>query len=126
MTATIVISEHSRKTAHDWIAKAPAGSIVTFQRPGRSTPQNDKMWAALTDISKAQPRGLKHTPEIWKLLMMQACGKEVQFLMGIDGDPFPAGFRSSKRSKEQMSELIEFILMWGASEGVQFSDEVMA
>ena len=106
--------------------RSPEGSVVTFARPKRTNSQNDKMWAALTDISRAKPLGRMHTPDIWKSLMMKACGHEVQFLTGIDGEPFPAGFRTSKMNKEQMSELIEFILMWGAENGVRFGDEALA
>lgn len=124
MPATLILnSKRDRQTAKDWLDKAPAGSRVTFERPRRSLDQNAKLWAILTDISRAQPRGLQHTPDIWKCLMMKACGHEVQFLMGLDGHPFPAGFRSSKMDKEQMSQLIEFALSWGAEEGVHFSDE---
>lgn len=125
MTSTLVLSTHEKRSlAARWTMSVPDGSTVRFDKPKRSIPQNDKMWAALTDISQAQPRGLQHTPEVWKVLMMKACGHQVQFLTGIDGEPFPVGFRSSKLNKEQMSELLEFILMWGAQEGVQFSDEV--
>ena len=126
MTARLTINANSRKTAQEWLSKAPDGSVVTFERPKRSKDQNKKMWAVLTDISKAKPLGLRHIPDNWKVLMMKACGHEVQFLMGIDGEPFPAGFRTSKMNKEQMSELIEFALSWGAEHGVFFGDEAMA
>lgn len=125
MTATLLLnSKEKRELAKTWTQTVPDGTLVQFHKPKRTIPQNDKMWAALTDISRQQPKGLQHTPEVWKMLMMKACGHEVQFLMGVDGEPFPAGFRSSKLNKEQMSELLEFILMWGANEGVKFSDEV--
>ena len=126
MPAVLCINDYTRKTAREWIDKAPDGSLITFERPRRTLDQNAKLWALLTDISRAQPRGIQKTPEAWKALMMHACGHEVQFEMGLNGEPFPVGFRSSKMNKEQMSELIEFIISWGTQEGVRFSDEVSA
>jgi len=81
------------------------------------------MWAMLTDVSRAKPEGRMHTPDTWKALFMQACGHAVHFEMGLSGEPFPVGFRSSRLSKAQMSELIEFILAWGTEKGVPWSDE---
>ena len=51
-------------------------------------------------------------------MFMHACGHAVQFESGLDGKPFPTGFRSSKLSKSQMSDLIEFIHAYAASNGV--------
>lgn len=124
MTATLIINDSTRKRAHEWLDVAPHGSVVTFSRPKRTLDQNAYLWALLTDLSRQKPQGIEHTPEMWKNLVMQACGHDVQFITGLDGNPFPVGFRSSKMKKDQMSELIEWILMWGAENGVKFSDEV--
>lgn len=80
------------------------------------------MWALLADVAQAQPRGRQHTPETWKALFMHACGHETRFEMGLNSEPFPMGFRSSKLTKEQMGELMDFIEAWGAQNGVRFSD----
>ena len=72
------------------------------------------------------PEGRRHTPEVWKALFMNACGHDVQFETGLNGSPFPVGFRSSRLSKGQMSELIEFIYAKGAEWGVEWSDETRA
>ena len=53
---------------------------------------------------------------------MQACGHEVAFEQGLDGRPFPIGFHSSKLTKAQMSDIIEFIYSYGAKHGVKWSD----
>lgn len=119
----ILYGLNSRVKAESIINAAPSGSVVTVKPPGRTVDQNSKLWAMLSDVSRAKPEGRTHTPEIWKCLFMAACGHEVQFLMGLDGNPFPAGFRSSRLTKEQMSELIEFILAWGTEHGVNWSDE---
>ena len=88
----------------------------------RSLDQNKMLWALLGDISRAEPEGRKLTPDEWKAIFMQACGWEVQFLEGLDGRPFPAGFRSSKMTKAQMADLITFIQAKGDEWGVPWRE----
>jgi hypothetical protein len=127
MTQTLVIDSHYRRQqAHKLVEAAPIGAVLTIKPASRSTDQNAKLWAVLSDISRAMPGGRRHTPEAWKCLMMHACGHAVQFETGINGQPFPIGFSSSRLTKAQFSELLEFALAWGAENGVRFSDEVAA
>jgi len=84
--------------------------------------QNDKMWAMLSEISEAKPQDRSHTPEVWKALFMHALGHEARFEIGLNGEPFPIGFRSSRLSVSQMSDLIEFMNSWCAQNGVVLSD----
>ncbi len=111
-----------RELAKALIDKAPDNCVVKISPEKRSDDQNAKMWAMLSDISRAKPEGRRHIPEIWKCLFMQACGHEVAFENGLDGRPFPIGFSSSKLTKAQMTELIEFIYSYGAQHGVKWSD----
>jgi hypothetical protein len=46
--------------------------------------------------------------------------------MGLNGQPFPTGFRSSEMTKDQMSMLIEWLYQFGAENGVAWSDEMRA
>lgn len=124
MTQTLVIDSHYRRQqAHKLVEAAPIGAVLTIKPASRSTDQSDKMWAMLSDISRAKPMGLTHTPDMWKALMMKACGHAVQFTLGIDGEPFPIGFRSSRLSKSQMSDLIEFMHQFGAEHGIRWANE---
>jgi len=113
-----------RERAANWVAKAPQGTRVEFKAHKRTLPQNDRMWAMLTDIStQAEHAGRHYTPDAWKVLFMHACGREVQFLPALDGATFvPWGHHSSDLSKEEMSELIEFMHAWGAEHGIVFHD----
>lgn len=106
--------------AHQLVQKAPDDWLCRVEPPRRTGDQNDKLWAMLTDVSVSKPNGRRMTPEQWKCVFMQACGWEVQFLEGLDGQPFPAGFRSSRMTKKQMSDLIEFIQAWGDQNGVRW------
>ena len=124
MAATLHIwCDSVRETARHWVDIAPIGTVVRFEKPRRTLSQNAKMWVMLTEIAKqAEHNGRKYSPENWKLLFMHACGHEVQFITGLSGEPFPAGFRSSKLNKEHMSELIEFMHFWAANNGVTFDE----
>ena len=122
MHLTHLSTERGRMRAHMLIDKAPSDWLCQVSAPKRTMPQNDKLWAMLTDISIAKPLGRKMTPEQWKAVMMAACGWEVQFLEGLDGQPFPAGFRTSKMNKQQMADLITFIQATGDGWGVKWTD----
>lgn len=125
MSQTVILRGHRQRTlAKDMIDAAPVNAVVKITPETRSTDQNAKMWAMLSDISRAKPEGRRHTPEVWKCLMMHGCGHEVAFETGLDNRPFPIGFHSSKLSKAQMSDLIEFIAAYGAQHNVKWSEGV--
>jgi hypothetical protein len=104
------------------VDKAPEGYVGMIREPRRTQDQNDRMWAMLTDVSVQMPMGRRHTPDDWKAIFMNACGWECQFVEGLDGRPFPKGFRSSHLTKSQMSELIDFMQAWGDQHGVKWSE----
>jgi hypothetical protein len=123
MTHTVILAGDAQRTrAKQLVDKAPAGFVVTIREPRRTGEQNDLMWALLSDVSRAMPEGRRHTPDVWKALFMHALGYEQQFQMGLDGNPFSLGFRSSKLTRRQMSDLIELVYSYGAQHGVRWSE----
>ena len=125
MSQTVILRGHRQRTlAKDMIDAAPVNAVVKISPEVRSLEANAKMWAMLSDISRAKPEGRRHTPEVWKCLMMHACGHEVAVETGLDNRPFPIGFHSSKLTKAQMSDLIEFIAAYGARHNVKWSEGV--
>jgi len=124
----ILSTERERRKAIDWVSKAPDGTRLEFKAPRRTLPQNDRMWAMLTDVAQQKEHcGRRYTADQWKILFMHACGREVQFVPSLDGSTFiPWGQSSSDISKAEMSELIEFIFSWGAENGVRFHDDAEA
>lgn len=114
--------QRQRDLAKAMIDRAPPNAVVNIREATRTTEQNAKMHAMLSDLSRAKPEGRRHVPEVWKAIMMAACGHQIQFENGLDGQPFPIGFRSSRLSKAQMSELIECIYEYGARHNVQWSE----
>lgn len=102
------------------VRAAPFGTRVEIKAEKRTLPQNDRMWAMLT---QAKHKDRSFTPDQWKCIFMAACGGEVQFLPSLDGATFiPWGQSSRDLSKEEMSNLIDFIAAWGAEHGVVFHD----
>ena len=111
-----------RAYAKTLIDGADDGWIVTIKEPTRTLEQSAKMWAMLGDLSEQKPMGIVETADGWKLLVMNAAGFECQFMQGLDGRPFPTGFRSSRLTVRQMSDLIEWMTAFGAGQGVVWSE----
>lgn len=123
MSHTVILdSRYRREQAHRIIDAAPIGAVMTVALPKRSTDQNARFWAMLSDISRAMPGGRRHTPEVWKCLFMHAMGHSSRFEMGLNNEPFPMGFSSSQLNKNQMMDLMTFMEAWGAENGVQFRE----
>ncbi len=126
MTRYLVVlhSQFDRAKAINFIRQAPEGTRMELKAAKRSLPQNDRMWAMLTDIAtQKEHNGRKYTSDQWKVIFMAACGREVQFIPGLDGKTFlPWGQSSSDLSKSEMTALIDFMHAWGAENGVVFHD----
>lgn len=113
-----------RERASRWVEKAPFGTRVEFKASKRSLPQNDRMWAMLTDVAtQLKWHSIGLTPDDWKLVFLDAMKREARFVPNIDGTGFVnLGRSSSDLSKEEMSELIELIFAFGAQHGVKFNE----
>lgn len=124
MAQTIrILGPSQRDFAKRLIDAAPERTIVTLAPEKRSLDQNALMWVLLSDIARARPEGRVMPPETWKGAFLSALGHEIVWQPGLDGaPPFPAGFRSSRLSKAQMGELLEFIYSYGARHGVVWSE----
>ncbi len=93
--------------------------------PNRNLPQNSCMWGMLTDISKqlewaVNGRMQKLSPEDWKDILSSGLHREQRIAQGIDGGFVLLGLRTSKMSKKQMTELIEFMSWFGAEKAIKF------
>jgi hypothetical protein len=124
----VLANDHFRQKAIDWIQRAPMDTRVEFKGPKRTTPQNDRMWAMLTDLSlQLAWYGQQLTPEDWKLVMLDALRREkseqIRMVPNTDGSGFvPLGTSSSDLSKDEMTDLIEIIFAFGAQHGVEWSE----
>ena len=118
----VITSRAMRERIATWAAKAPAGTRVEFKAPRRSLPQNDRMWAMLTDLAKqVKWHGLSLTPDDWKLIFLDALKREVRMVPNLDGNGFVSlGRSSSDLSKSEMGDLFTLIEMFGAKHDVRF------
>lgn len=117
-----------RKKAINWINKAPVNTRVDFKAPKRSVPQNDRMWAMLTEVAtQVDYHGTKLTPDDWKLIFLDGLKREMRIVPNLDGNGFVnLGRSSSDLSKAEMADLITLIEAWGLQHGVVFSDHEQA
>lgn len=114
-----------RARASSWALQAPYGTRVMFKRSKRSIPQNDCMWAMLTDVARQlEWHGQRLTPDDWKLVFLDGLKREKRLVPALEGNGFvDLGRSSSDLSKDEMSDLIELISEFGARHSVEFGDQ---
>lgn len=126
MSRALVIlnGRHDREKVASWAWKMPAGTRVEFKEAKRTTDQNARMWAMLTDVAtQVRWHGIKLSPDDWKLIFLDALKREVRMVPNIDGNGFvQLGRSSSDLSKSEMGDLMELIAAFGAQHGVVFQD----
>jgi hypothetical protein len=106
------------------VAKSPPGTRVEFRGIKRTLPQNDRMWAALTDVAtQIDWHGMKLRPQDWKDIFTAGLKRELRVVPNLDGDGFVIlGQHTSDMSIEEMGDLITLITAWGEDHGVVFHD----
>ena len=119
-------SDRDRATA--WVRSAPWGTRITFQEAKRSSDQNAKMWAMLTEVARqVQWHGQRLSADDWKLVFLAALKAELRIVPNLDGTGFvQLGRSSSDLSVSEMADLIDLIAAFGARQGVEFADQLEA
>lgn len=126
--ATIILNSPSAKAkAVNWIHRAPEGTRVEFRASKRTLPQNDLLWARLTDVAQqVEWYGQKLSPEDWKD-MFTASLRKARVTPGLEAGSFVVlGLRTSDMSKQEMTDLLDLIAAFGAERGVVFHDSEAA
>lgn len=108
---TIILrSPASRDGAKRLIDLAPEGAVLNIRKATRTTEQNSLLWSLLSEVSRAKPDGREMTPDQWKSVFMDAAGFKPTFVPTLEGDSFLClGYKSSRLTKEEFSDLIECI-----------------
>lgn len=129
MSRAVVIlgPESRRRQAADWCWKAPAGTAVEFKESKRTTEQNSRLWAMLTDVARQVewPAGskMKLSADDWKLIFMAALNQEMRLVPNISMTGYVnLGSSSSKLTKAEFGDLMTLIEEFGARHEVQFRD----
>lgn len=110
----------------EWRAAARDGRplrVRVTDQPTRTLEQNAAMWAALDDIAEqVEWHGQRLSAQEWKD-MATAALKRQKVVPGIDGGFVALGFSTSRMTKSQLSELLDFLHAFGAQHSVKFSDQ---
>lgn len=105
--------------------------VLEVKPEPRSSEQNRLLHAALTDISQqVEWMGKKLSVEVWKRLCMASWLREKKeqpmLIPALDGNGFDVIFeRTSKLSRTQCSELLEWCFAFGAEHEVKFRERGM-
>jgi hypothetical protein len=122
--AVLVLHRQSdRDRAASWVGQAPWGTRITFQEAKRTTDQNARMWAMLTEVARqVKWHGQQLSADDWKLIFMAALPEETRIVPNLSGNGFVnLGRSSSKLSVGEMADLMDLIAAFGAREGVTFN-----
>ncbi len=125
--ATIILNGSvERQRACTWVMKAPAGTRFELKESKRTIPQNDRMWAMLTEVARTVDwHGQRYSADDWKDYFMHAL-KRMRWMPDEDGGMVPIGMRSSDLGVSEMGDLMELIVEFGARHGVRFQEPVAA
>lgn len=93
----------------------------------RSNSQNRKMWAMLNDVARQVTwpiNGVRDyiTPEDWKDLITAGLAKHQRIAQGLEGGVVMLGSRTSRMTKKELAELIEYIYATGTERGVVWDE----
>lgn len=121
----ILRGPRTREVAAVLIEKAPDGAVMSITPPRRTNDQNARLWAMLSAVSRAKPEGRTLTPDCWKILFMHSLDHQQRFEMALDGRGFvPMGFRSSRMTKAQFSDLFAVIEEYAARHSIDLGDSI--
>ena len=125
---TICTEPHpARQNALDAVKNAPVGHVVAITESVRNLQQNAAQWPilqAFSDQLKWPVNGamVSMEPEEWKDVLTAAFRREtVRVAMGLDGGMVMLGQRTSKFSKREFSEWLEFLHATAAIRGVKLA-----
>lgn len=128
MTKMVFIMAHAeaRRRAVQAVQDAQEGFAVTISEPTRSLEQNSALWRilqAFADQLQWPVNGKLEwlNAEEWKDILSAAFQREsVRLAAGLDGGIVMLGQRTSKFSKRQFSDFLEFLNATAATRGVKF------
>ena len=131
MTKTFVLAHDIARTrAIEAVKTAPHGFAVQIKEPNRSLDQNAAQWPILQAFASqllwpVNGQMIKMSDEEWKDVLSAAFKREsARIAMGVDGGVVMLGKRTSKFTKKEFSEWLEFLHAIAADRGVVvYSDE---
>lgn len=126
----VLVHETARKRALAAVEMAPDGFVTIVCEQTRNLDQNAAQWPILQAFADqlvwpVNGKMTELTPDEWKDLLTAAFRREtVRVAMGLDGGMVMLGARTSKFSKKEFSEWLEFLHATAADRGVELMDRV--
>ena len=122
----VLNTREKRKSVAQIVAQLEQWSRVEVKGPKRTIPQNDKLWAMLTDFAEqAEWAGKKRTTLEWKDLFTAAvkvAGGGVEAVPGLEGGIMLLGLHTSDMSVAEMADLITYMTVKADEFGVVLHD----
>lgn len=122
----ILTTREKRKLVANIIASLPKFARVEIKDPKRTIPQNDKMWAMLTEFAEqAAWGGEQLTTFEWKDMFtgaVKVAGGGVRAVPGLEGGIMLLGLHTSDMSVAEMADLITYMTMKAPELGVVLND----
>jgi NinB protein len=101
------------------VLQAEQRYTLTVKPQTRSSEQNRRLWAMLTEISRQVDwYGRKLSPEDWKHVLSASLKKQ-DAVQGIDGGFVVLGLSTSKMTKAEMTDLQTLIEAFCVQQGVK-------
>ena len=125
----ILAHEVARARAVQCVREAPGGWVVAVSPPKRSLDQNAALWPLLQAFSEqlvwpVNGQMVRLDPEEWKDVLSAAYKRETQRIaMGLNGGMVILGMRTSRMSKPEFSEFLDFIHAVAADRGVRITND---
>lgn len=133
MTKTFVLAHDiARSRAIEAVKSAPHGLVVQIKEPTRTLDQNAAQWPILEAFADqllwpVNGEKVKMSKEEWKDVLSAAFKRETARLaMGIDGGVVMLGKHTSKFTKKEFSEWMEFLHSVAAARDVTVYGEMVA
>jgi NinB protein len=132
-TTTLTNAQQARETLarlFQWARpRLMSGARLTLSvgEEKRSNPQNAKLHSLIGEIAAQKEwAGQRWEAEVWKRLLtaawMRANGQQVTVVPSLDGMGVDVVFaRTSKLSRAECSDLLEYVQAWAAQNGVRFA-----
>ncbi len=122
-----ITGDVARQAIHKAVDSAQIGEVVSIGQPTRSMEQNAMLHPLLTDIANQKEwMGKKRTMLQWKVIMVSAhsiaTGEPAEMVIGLEGEVVNLMESTAAMSKKRFSSLVDYVLAWGAMNGVKFSE----
>jgi hypothetical protein len=128
MKRTFILSnDTARLMAMRELQRAPEGYVITISEPTRNLEQNAAQWPYLQAFAEQKElcingKMVKGTADDWKDVLTGAFSGEMR-MAAFDGKVIMLPQRTSKMSKREFSEWLEFLIAMAAQMGVKVYEE---